>query len=293
MKNCILFDLFHDSPLTSQLAEKSGLKTGLLELSYFADMEAYVRIDTKVKDKTVIVIARLDHPNDRFLPLMFVLDTLKDMGAKKIILVSPYIPYMRQDTKFKAGEALTYKIFSGFFKGKMNTLVTIDPHLQRFHKLNELYKNKCIVIHAAPLISDWINENLKNTVIIGPDQGSKSWIEKIAKKTESPFYIMKKYRKKDGSVRVTIPKIKDTKRLPVFIDDIISKGDALSAGMNEMLTRGFKDPVCIGVHGIFDKDVYNKLTKSGAQQIVTTNTVPNFTSKIDVTDLLLQGLLEL
>lgn len=292
-QGCILFDLFPDSPLAAQLAEKAGLPMGLIELTQFPDMESYIRIDSDVKDKTIIVIARLDHPNNRFLPLMFVLDTLKELGAKKIILIAPYIPYMRQDKRYKAGEAFTSKQFANFFHGRFDTLLTIDPHLHHIHKLNELYEAECIVLHATSLISNWIKENLKSTVIIGPYKQSESWISLIAKETESPFYIMKKHRESDEKVTVSIPEIEDKTLLPVFIDDIISKAVALTEGMNELSSRGFKDPVCIGVHGIFDKDVYNRLTKAGAQQIITSNTVPNFTNKIDVTDLLLQGLKQL
>lgn len=291
--NCILINLFHDSPLGSHIAERTQLPTGFIEITNFADMETYVRIDSDVKNKIVVIIARLDHPNDRFLPLMFVLDTLHDMGARKIILVAPYIPYLRQDKKFKSGEAVTSKQFAQFFDGRIDKLITIDPHLHRFHQLNELYHAECTVLHAAHLISNWINDNLSESVIIGPDKDSKPWISQIAKETDSPFYIMKKVRKDDDTVSVTIPEIKENKRLPVFIDDIISKGIALCAGMHELASRGFKDPVCIGIHGIFDKELYNKLTKAGAQQIVTSNSVPNFTNKIDVTDLIISGLVEL
>jgi ribose-phosphate pyrophosphokinase len=84
------------------------------------------------------------------LPLLFAADTARDLGARRIGLVAPYLAYMRQDIRFHAGEAVTSRTFAAILSRHLDWLVTVDPHLHRYHELSEIYRIPTQVVHAAP-----------------------------------------------------------------------------------------------------------------------------------------------
>ncbi len=56
---------------------------------------------------------------------------------------------------------------------------------------------------------------------------------------------------------------------------------------------GMKPPVCIGVHGVFAGSAYVELMNSGATTIVTCNTIPHKTNRIDLSNILAENVREL
>ena len=75
-------------------------------LRRFPDGETFRRIDSDVRGRAVALVCTLHQPDARFLPLAFMADTLRDLGARSIGLITPYLAYMRQDRRFQPGEAL-------------------------------------------------------------------------------------------------------------------------------------------------------------------------------------------
>src|SRR5687768_7418667 len=104
--NNIIFALPGNELLADSIGKSLQIPTGDLVIRHFPDGESYVRVLTEVKDKDVILVCTLHHPNDKILPLYFLSKNLRDLGAKKIILVAPYLAYMRQDKKFQPGEGI-------------------------------------------------------------------------------------------------------------------------------------------------------------------------------------------
>src|SRR3546814_1718571 len=83
-------------------------------------------------------LSSLDHPYAKVLPLLFAADTARDLGARRIVLVAPYLAYMRQDIRFHAGEAVTSRTFAAILSRHLDWLVTVDPHLHRDRKSTRL-----------------------------------------------------------------------------------------------------------------------------------------------------------
>lgn len=291
MEKYIIFSLFDPLSLSSVLSEKLRIPMGSAEVRNFPDGETYIHIHSDVQNKTVILVSELDHPNHKILSLMFMAQTLKELGAKKICLISPYLPYMRQDKRFKPGEAITSVLFAKFISGWLDCLITIDPHLHRIHHLSEIYTVPAIAtLHATKKIAAWISENVISPFIIGPDEESQQWVAAVAKIVDAPYIIIKKTREGDRKITISIPEINDTKRTPVLVDDIISTGTSMLVTIQQLLSKGFTKPICIGVHALFKSDVYENLLHAGAQRIITCNTVQHPSNLIDITDLLLEGI---
>ncbi|MDR3491796.1 MAG: ribose-phosphate diphosphokinase [Gammaproteobacteria bacterium] len=286
----IIFALPQNNALAITLADKLKVEIGLADIRNFPDGETYIRIDSDVKDKIIILVFHLDHPNNHFLSLIFLTAELKKLGAKKICLVAPYLPYMRQDTQFKPGEAVTAILFAKLLSSYIDELITIDPHLHRIKNLSEIYSVPTILLHATKPIAEWIKNNVKNPLIIGPDEESTQWVEAVARYADAPYVIVKKIRHGDRKVSVTLPEINDTQKTPVLVDDIISTGMSMCAVIKQLLDKQFKNPICIGVHALFNKDDYQNLMQAGAQTIISCDTISHPSNEIDISDLLIEGI---
>jgi ribose-phosphate pyrophosphokinase len=294
MEKNIIFSLPENIKLTKALANKLAIEIGKAEFRVFPDGESYVRIDSDVKNKTVILFCTLDHPNLKVLPLIFMARTLNNLGAKKICLITPYLPYMRQDKRFHSGEAITSIIFAQLLSSSINCMITIDPHLHRIRKLYETYTiPSLLTLHATKKIAEWIDHHIKDPILIGPDEESRQWIAEIAGFSNLPFVIAQKKRLGDKKVIVSMPEIQDVNHTPILVDDIISTGMSMLEALKQLKLRGFKNPVCIGVHALFDTETENKLRLAGAEQIITCNTIPHPTNKIDVSDIIAKGIVDL
>jgi ribose-phosphate pyrophosphokinase len=289
--NKIIFALPGNELLAETISNKLNFEKGELIIRNFPDGESYIRVITDVSGKEVILISTLHQPDCKFLSLYFLSKNLKSLGAKKITLVSPYLSYMRQDKIFNSGEAITSEYFANLLSSFADELITIDPHLHRRNSLAEIYSIPCKVLHTSELISEYIKTNIPKPLLIGPDSESKQWVSEVAKNADVPFMILQKERLGDKDVKITIPQIENYRDFtPVLVDDIISTAHTMIETVTHLKNLGMKAPVCIGVHAVFSCSAFEDLKNSGTETIITCNTIPHESNKIDITGLLIEVL---
>lgn len=287
----IVFSYPGNELLATKIREGLAADEGQLVMRHFPDGESYVQLISDVADKAVIVVATLHRPDDKFLPLVFLLQLLKESHVKKITLVSPYLAYMRQDKKFKAGEAVTSTYFAALLSGFIDQLITIDPHLHRRSSMAEIYAVPCIVEHAAPLVSEWIRNSVIAPVLIGPDSESEQWVSSVAKDANAPYLVLDKQRMGDREVSVSIPNVAKFKSYtPVLIDDIISTARTMIAALQHFKKAEMQKPICVGVHGVFSGSAFEELVEAGASRVVTSNSIPHASNQIDLAPLIIKAL---
>lgn len=290
----ILFSLPGNEKLTELLATKMDAEIGKATLRKFPDGESYTRILSNVKDKCVVLICTLHEPDEKLLPLYFLGQTAKSMGAMCTCLVAPYLAYMRQDKIFNEGEGVTSGFFGKLISGFADSITTVDPHLHRINSLSEVYKIPNKVIHAADAISEWIKENVENPVLIGPDAESEQWVSEVAKNAKAPFTVLQKVRHGDRDVEVSIPDVDKYKNAtPILVDDIISTARTMIETVQHLTNLGLKPSICIGIHAVFSGNAYQELLDSGVFKIITCNTIPHPSNAIDLSDVIAKEVKEL
>jgi ribose-phosphate pyrophosphokinase len=281
----IIFPLFGYDDLANKIHKKLHYEIGNITQHQFPDEETVIKIDSDVTNRNIIFITSLDRPNTKFLPLLFTTETARELGAKKIILIAPYLSYMRQDKQFQTGQGITSKYFAKLISSYFDGLITIDPHLHRWHTLNDIYSIPTKIAHATDNIALWIHNNIQNPVLIGPDVESTQWVEEIAQKSYSPFLILEKNRTGDRSVEISIPNIEQYREsTPVLIDDIISTGMTMIGTANHLQALKMKPPICIGVHAVFAGNAYQDLLASRVEKIITCNTIEHVSNSIDISN---------
>jgi ribose-phosphate pyrophosphokinase len=279
--------------MTLALSQALGAEVGQLELRSFPDGETYLRYLTDISERTLIIICTLDRPNGKILPLLFAAATARELGTAKIGIVAPYLAYMRQDRRFKPGEAVTSRQIAQLLSNAFDWLVTIDPHLHRYSSLEEIYDIPTRVVHAAPLISEWIRAHVVNPIVIGPDSESEQWVSAVANVVGAPYTVLEKIRHGDRDVEVTVRNLDHLKdRTPVLVDDIISSGRTMIEAVRLIRAHGTAPPICIAVHGVFADNSDQVLAHAGAR-VVTTNTIPHVCNVIDVSGTLADSVCKL
>lgn len=261
-------------------------ETGGIELRSFPDGETYLRFMSSPSDRTLVIVCTLERPNEKILPLLFAAATARELGATKVGLVAPYLAYMRQDRRFNPGEAVTSREVARLVSNSFDWLVTVDPHLHRYGSLAEIYTIPTRVVHAAPLISQWIREHVPNPLIIGPDIESEQWVSAVAQDADAPYSVLEKTRRGDRDVEISIRDMQHFDgRTPVLVDDIISSGRTMLEAVRLIMQPEAPKPVCIAVHGLFADQSDILLVQAGAR-VVTSNSIPHKTNDIDVGELI-------
>lgn len=285
----LLFSLDGNAALAAGLRAQAGLAAGACEIRHFPDGESYVRIDSDCRDRDTVLLCSLARPDALILPLLFCAGTLRELGARSVGLVVPYLAYMRQDKRFNPGEAVSSRLFAPLLSERFDWLVTADPHLHRYHSLDVIYTLPNTVVHSAPLLSDWIRREVQHPLLIGPDGESAQWVQAVAERAGAPFQVLEKVRRGDRDVEVSAPAAGGLSgHTPVLVDDIASTGRTLLEGIAGLRAAGLPAPVCVVVHGLFADDAYAQL-RATAARVVTTNAVAHPSNAIDLSALLAQA----
>ena len=271
--------------LAERLASHLGANIASLEIREFPDGETYLRHSGSISGQDLAIVCTLDHPNPKLVRAYLAAASARELGARKIGLVAPYLGYMRQDKRFKPGEAVSSRYVAGLLSNSFDWVVTVDPHLHRYKSLAEIYTVPTEAAHAAPLLSKWIKENIGNPVIIGPDSESQQWVAAVAEASGAPYTVMEKIRRGDHDVEIKFNDVSSMAgRDPVLLDDIISSDRTMLEAVRTLRTRGLRPATCLAIHGIFADDAYQALLAAGAG-IATCNTIPHTSNRIDVTGL--------
>jgi len=267
-----------------ELATRLGGTLLLPEIRQFPDGELYVRIDGDVRGEDVVIVGSLHAPGDKFLLIAFLAGTARDLGARRVGLVAPYLSYLRQDSRFRIGEGVTATYFARLLSQVVDWLVTVDPHLHRLDSLDHVYSIPTTIARAAPAIASYIASQIEQPVLVGPDAESVQWVSAVAAGCNAPYIILEKIRRGDRDVSISMPDQAWNGHTPVLIDDIVSTGKTMVEATRQLRAAGSAPPVCIAIHAVFADAVNDELMLAGAQGIVTCDTIPHATNQIGVAE---------
>lgn len=283
----VLLSLFTQQSALERLQQLLASQRAQVNHHVFPDGETYLQIQGNIEEiiqgREVIIFDTLNEPDSKIIPLILLAETARDLGAKQVGLVCPYLSYMRQDKRFLPGEGITSTYFAKVISNHFDWLITIDPHLHRHASLSEIYSIRTKVVHAGLAIAKWVIEHIKKPFFIGPDAESEQWVSAIAKLAKAPFVILEKTRHGDQDVSIRFPDLSMFKEFtPILVDDIISTAGTMIKTVRHLNEQTMKPPICIGVHGIFAQDAYMSLLEAGVKKVVTCNTIGHPTNEIDL-----------
>jgi len=273
-------------PLAVKVANELGLVAGKLEVRRFPDGEKYLRVLMDVQGQDIAVIQSIHHtPDELLFEYLLLADTLKDLGARRVITFIPYFAYARQDERFKPGEALSFKTVSKLIESVgTDEVYTIDMHQHRVVKSSEVFRIPSHNLSAMPLLADHIKKlgKLQNPLIIGPDAESEQWAKLAAERLRTDYDVFLKTRLGDANVEVRPRKANASGRDVLIVDDIISTGGTIVEAVRVLQGQGAKRIQVACTHPILAPGALEKIRDTGVEDVIGTDTVPSPISVVTV-----------
>lgn len=272
------------------LGQASGLPTSEVEVHRFPDGECRVRLPASLPER-VVFLRSLDRPDAKLIELLLAAETARSLGASSLTLVAPYLCYMRQDTAFRPGEAVSQRIVGGFLARLFDGVVTVDPHLHRTRDLADVIPDTDTrVLSATGPMGDFLGTALREPFLVGPDEESEQWVGAIAGRGGYDHVIGTKLRSGDAEVQVTLPAGSFAGRDVVLVDDIASTGRSLVAAAGTIRAHGPRSISALVTHGLFADDAMEQLCAAGIENVWSTDSIPGPSNRIPLARLLAESL---
>ena len=276
--------------LASRVANELGVKVGRLEIRRFPDGEKYLRVIDDIKDHDLVVIQSIHHtPDELVFEYLLLADTLKDLGAKRLVSFFPYFAYARQDERFKPGEALSFKTVGKLIQNVgTDEIYTIDMHGHRVIKLSDVFKIPAQNLTAVPLLADYVKKTcpMQRPLVIGPDADAEQWARVAAERLGTDFDVFEKKRYGDRQVEIRPRKASAKDRDILVVDDIISTGGTIVEALKVLVAQGARTVNVACTHPILAGDALQKIRQAGARNVIGTDTVPSPISHVSVAPLI-------
>jgi ribose-phosphate pyrophosphokinase len=275
----------------------SDLFSPNIDIGRFPDGDSHVRIQnlSECKDQAIVLFHRLyPKQNTSLVTLLLILDALRECGVKKITVVSPYLPYSRQDKKKLNGEvASAYAVCNLLARAGCSKLVTVDCHFlnkegqAKFGELSieNLSMGKELVAYAKS--QAFFGEVCE---VISPDKGANYLVSehggksysKVRKEYDGDKIAYRDVDKMDGDFEVKGKNV-------LLLDDMISTGNTMLKALEKLKQGGAKKICCAATHGLFLYNCLDKIRKL-TDCIYSTDTIINEMAIISIKEKLLDNL---
>ena len=271
------------------LAAELELTYKEVEVHRFPDGESKVTLPAILPTR-LVVCRSLDRPNSKLVELLLTACTARELGARHLTLVAPYLCYMRQDIAFHPGEAVSQTIVGDLLATLFDAVVTVDPHLHRIEKLVEAIPlENSVALSAAPLMANFLTQQ-NNSLLIGPDSESKQWVRSIAELSDLDYCVGNKERLGDREVNIQLPDLNLSGRNIVLIDDVVSSGETMAIAARNCLTAGADRVDALLTHALFAPEAEQRMRQAGISEIWSTDSIAHVSNTIHLAPLLAKAL---
>jgi ribose-phosphate pyrophosphokinase len=285
---------FPDEAMQAQrLADATGLNLSLVDPHTFPDGESLPRVPTP--SHIAIVYRSLDRPNGKLVELLLAADAWRRTGAQRLVLVAPYLPYMRQDKVFRKGEPISQRVVASLLDGAFDRIVTVDPHLHRTESLGDIFQlADCTHVRASDALVPFLRSEQVRTgklVIVGPDAESAPWVRGIAEPLSLESLVLRKQRRSDREVDISAPTgFVGTGKNALLVDDICSTGTTLCRAARAIRSAGCASVSVYVTHALCNQEDLGSLQEAGVDRVISSDSCTHVTNAVHLAPLLAAAL---
>lgn len=281
-----------DEAPARRLADRLAAPFCAIDHHVFPDGES--RVTVEPARGTVALYRSLDHPDDKLVSLLLAVDALRRAGATRVILVAPYMAYLRQDAVFRSGQALSRDVFGRLLGERFDAVVTVEPHLHRTHDLSSVFAGAPVrSLSAAGPLAAAVAPVGENPIVVAPDEEAHGWTAALARRLGARHLALGKVRHGDHSVEMSAPGTDEIASSAVILaDDICSSGATLETALREL---GQMRPTSMDVvvaHALFDAATAERLRRAGARRLISTDSCRHPSNAAPLAGLLAEALRE-
>ena len=273
-----------------RLAQAAGLHPQPIARHRFPDGELKLQLPPMLPER-VVVLRSLHQPNEKLVELLLTAQTARQLGARHLSLVAPYLAYMRQDIAFAPGEAVSQRIVGDWLAALFDAVITVDPHLHRVATLAQAVPaREAIALSAAPLLGAWIAAHRPGALLLGPDSESAQWVTQAASAQGLPHAVCQKTRHGDHAVDIALPAVDLRGQAVVILDDVASSGHTLARAAQLARAAGAISVDVAVTHALLAGDAWQVIQQAGVDQFWSTDTIAHASNVVPLAELLAQAL---
>ncbi|MBE0488032.1 MAG: ribose-phosphate diphosphokinase [Halomonas sp.] len=277
-----------------RLAEACGLAAREVERHRFPDEELKLTLpfaEEEAFPETLVIYRSLDRPNDKLVELLLLSRHARGQGVSRLVLVAPYLAYMRQDIAFHAGEIVSQTLVGGFLGELFDAVITVDPHLHRIERLDQAIPiEHAIALSGAPRLAELIAEKRPGALLLGPDEEALQWVAQAAEATGFEHATCRKVRHGDRDVTISLPDIELAGRRVVLMDDVASSGHTVARAAEALLAAGAASVDVALTHALFAGDALAVIRDAGVGEIWSTDCIAHDSNAITMAPVLAEAL---
>ncbi len=279
-KRLMLFSGRANPGLAGNIADKLGVELGPVTLRTFSNGEVYCRYEESIRGADVFIIQpTCGNPetgitaNDALMELLMLIDAAVGASAHRVIAVTPWFGYSRQDKKSAPREPISSRLVARCLEAAgAHRVLTMDLHagqVQGFFNIP--------VDHMTGLmmLTQYFQDlGLSDLVIVAPDAGRVKLNKKFASKLGAELAILDKERpaQQVAEIGYVIGDVKG--KTAIIVDDMIDTAGTLKAAAQTVLDEGAARVYAAATHPVFSGDAYENLASANFEQIVVTDTIP-------------------
>ena len=277
MNDIKLFTGHANPALSDRIAEYLGVELAKLTLSRFPDGEISCKIDEDIRGRDVFLLQPTCPPvNENLMELLVMIDSCLRASAERITAVVPYFGYARQDRKDEGRVPITAKLVANLItRAGANRVLTMDLHAAQIQGFFDVPVDH---LYAAPVLNDYFlhsDIDLKDVVIVSPDEGSIKRALGHAKRLGGPVAIIDKRRTSAmDTEQANLIGGPIEGKVALMFDDMISTAGSICGAAQLLHEHKVKEIHVAVTHAVFCGNAVQNLSKADLTSIVCTDTNP-------------------
>jgi ribose-phosphate pyrophosphokinase len=278
-KRLMVFSGRANQPLAGAIADLLEIELGKVTLKTFSSGEVYSRFDESIRGADVFIIQPMCanpvtgiNTNDALLELMVMVDAAVGASAHRVIAVTPWYGYSRQDKKSAPREPISARMVAHALEVTgVNRVLTMDLHAGQ---LQGFFSIPVDHMTALGILGDYFAGLDDDLVIVAPDAGRVKLNKQFANQIGAGLAILDKERPQQqvAEINTVIGDVRG--KTAIVIDDIIDTAGTLCAAGEALSRAGARRLFAAATHGVFSGRAFENLASSPFERIVVTDTIP-------------------
>jgi ribose-phosphate pyrophosphokinase len=266
--------------LAAKIAAKLGVElTGVVRKT-FANGEVYCRFEESVRGADVFIVQPTCGneeagmtANDSLMELMLMADAAVGGSAHRVIAVTPWYGYSRQDKKSAPREPISARLVARMLESAgIDRILTMDLHSGQ---IQGFFQKPCDHMTALFMLTQYFGDlGLEDLVVVAPDAGRVKLNKRFASRIGADLAILNKERPAQQVAEINYVIGDVAGKTAVLVDDIIDTAGTLKAAAEAVQDAGARRVYAAATHGVFSGNAWENLTAAGFEQVVVTDTIP-------------------
>jgi ribose-phosphate pyrophosphokinase len=279
-KRLMLFSGRANPELANKIADRLNVDLGPVTLKTFSNGEVYCRFEESIRGADVFIVQpTCGNPgtgitaNDALMELLVMIDAAVGASAHRVIAVTPWFGYSRQDKKSAPREPISARLVARMLESAgADRVLTMDLHAGQVQGFFNIPVDH---MTAMFMLTQYFDDlGLQDLVVVSPDAGRVKLNKKFASKVGAELAILDKERpaQQVAEIGYVIGDVRG--KTAVIVDDMIDTAGTLKAAAQTVLDAGASRVFAAATHPVFSGNAYANLAAAGFEQIVVTDTIP-------------------